>query len=42
MKAGGSNTLLQGVDPVGELAVEGEPAAKKLKQELNVDAAKCC
>ncbi|KAI5855888.1 HMGL-like-domain-containing protein [Tricharina praecox] len=43
IKSGGETPLgLELPSPIDEMVVDGEPAAKRLKQELVTDAAACC
>jgi len=45
IKSGGETPLMQGLEypaPIDDMAAEGEPVAKKLKQDLTQDAARCC
>ncbi|KAA8905342.1 HMGL-like-domain-containing protein [Sphaerosporella brunnea] len=46
IKTGGNTPLLTGLDApvnsVDAMAVDGEPAAKRLKQDPSADAARCC
>lgn len=46
IKTGKDTPLLKGLDHpapvIDEMAVDGEPAAKKLRSEIDQDATKCC